>query len=36
MARKLVRIGGLYLAYEIISTAGILALLGWGINVPGF
>ena len=36
MARKLIKIGGLYVAYEIVSTAMLVALVAWGINIPGF
>lgn len=36
MARTMIRIGGWYLAYEIISSLVIVALLGWGIKFPGF
>jgi hypothetical protein len=36
MARKLIKIGGLYVAYEIVSTAVLVALVAWGINIPGF
>ena len=36
MTRKLIKIGGLYVAYEIVSTAMLVALVAWGINIPGF
>jgi hypothetical protein len=36
MARKLIKIGGWYIAYEISSTAVLMTLLAWGFNVPGF
>jgi hypothetical protein len=36
MARKLIKIGGIYVAYEIISTAVLAAVVAWGLNIPGF
>ena len=36
MASKLIKIGGFYLAYEIISTAVFAAVVAWGLNFPGF
>ncbi len=36
MARKLMKIGGLYLAYEITSTAALAAAVAYGFNIPGF
>lgn len=36
MARKLIRIGGWYIAYEVSSTLAVLAVVTWGINLPGF
>ncbi len=36
MARKLMKIGGLYLAYEITSTAVLAAAVAYGFNIPGF
>jgi hypothetical protein len=35
MARKLMKIGGWYIAYEVTSTLVILALVAWGFNLPG-
>lgn len=35
MAKTLIKIGGWYIAYEIVSTGVVLALVAWGINVPG-
>ena len=35
MAKTLLRIGGWYLVYEITSSLVIVALVAWGINVPG-
>lgn len=36
MARKIMKVGGWYLAYEVTSTAAIFALAAYGIQVPGF
>ncbi len=36
MARKFLKIGGLYLAYEITSTAALAAAVAYGIQLPGF
>lgn len=36
MARKLMAVGGLYLAYEVLSTALLAAALAWGFQLPGF
>ncbi len=36
MARKLMTVGGLYLAYEISSTVAIAAALAYGFRLPGF
>jgi len=36
MARKLIKAGGWYLAYEVGSTAVLLALVAYGIDLPGF
>jgi hypothetical protein len=35
MARKLMKIGGLYLAYEITSTAALAAAVAYGLHIPG-
>jgi hypothetical protein len=35
MARKLMAVGGLYLAYEITSTAALFAAVAYGIHLPG-
>lgn len=35
MARKLIKIGGLYVAYEIVSTAVLAAIVAWGLGIPG-
>lgn len=36
MARTILKIGGWYLAYEVVSTLAIVGLVAWGFNVPGF
>ena len=36
MARKAMKIGGLYLAYEIGSTVILLAIAAYGLQIPGF
>lgn len=36
MARKLIKFGGIYVAYEILSTAVIATVVAWGLNIPGF
>jgi hypothetical protein len=36
MASKLIKVGGLYIAYEIVSTAILAAIVAWGLNIPGF
>ena len=36
MASKLLKIGGLYLAYEITSTAALAAAIAYGFQLPGF
>jgi hypothetical protein len=36
MARKLIKIGGWYIAYEISSTAVLGAMIACGVQVPGF
>jgi hypothetical protein len=35
MARKLIKIGGWYLAYEVGSTAVLMALVAYGIDIHG-
>ena len=35
MAKKLMKIGGLYIAYEITSTAALAAAIAYGIHIPG-
>ena len=35
MAKKLLKIGGLYIAYEITSTAALAAAIAYGIHIPG-
>ena len=36
MASKVMKFGGLYLAYEIVSTAILMAVTAYGLNFPGF
>lgn len=36
MARKLIKAGGFYLAYEVTSTLALAAAVAYGINLPGF
>jgi hypothetical protein len=36
MARKLLKVGGWYLAYEVGSSAVLLALAAHGVQIPGF
>ncbi len=36
MAKRLLQVGGLYIAYEITSTAAIAAAVAYGLNLPGF
>lgn len=36
MARKVMKFGGLYLAYEIVSTAVLMTLAAYGLSFPGF
>ena len=33
---KLMKFGGLYLAYEVVSTALLFVIAAYGFNVPGF
>lgn len=35
MARKLIKVGGFYVAYEITSTLALAAAVAWGLNLPG-
>ena len=35
MAKKLLQIGGLYIACEITSTAALAAAVAYGFNFPG-
>ena len=35
MAKKLMKIGGLYIAYEITSTAALAAAIAYGFHIPG-
>jgi hypothetical protein len=35
MAKKLIGIGGLYIAYEIASTAALAAAVAYGFQIPG-
>ena len=35
MAKKLMKIGGLYIAYEITSTAALAAAIAYGFHLPG-
>ena len=35
MAKKLLKIGGLYIAYEITSTAALAAAFAYGLHIPG-
>ena len=35
MAKKLIRIGGFYIAYEITSTAALVAAVAYGLHIPG-
>ena len=35
MAKKLLKFGGLYIAYEITSTAALAAAIAYGIHIPG-
>jgi hypothetical protein len=36
MTSKVMKFGGLYLAYEILSTAILMTLAAYGLNFPGF
>lgn len=36
MASKLMKIGGIYLAYELVSTAALASAVAWGFNFPVF
>lgn len=36
MARKVLKIGGLYLAYEVGSTLLLMVLAWYGLQLPGF
>lgn len=36
MAKKIMKIGGLYIAYEITSTAALAMALAYGLRLPGF
>ena len=35
MARKLIKVGGFYFAYEITSTLALAAAVACGFNLPG-
>jgi hypothetical protein len=35
MARKLIKVGGYYVAYEITSTLALAAAIACGFNLPG-
>ncbi len=35
MAKKLIKFGGFYIAYEITSTAALAAAVAYGLNIPG-
>lgn len=35
MAKKFLQVGGLYIAYEITSTAALAAAVAYGFNFPG-
>jgi len=36
MGRKMLTFGGIYLAYEIVSSAILLAFAAYGFNLSGF
>jgi hypothetical protein len=36
MAKKIMKVGKWYIAYEVTSTAAFLALAAYGIRLPGF
>lgn len=36
MARKMIRFGGWYVAYELASTALVMGVLASGVRFPGF
>jgi hypothetical protein len=35
MAKTIIKFGGIYVAYEIVSTAALAAAVAYGINLPG-
>jgi hypothetical protein len=35
MARKIMKVGGWYIAYEVTSTAALVALAAYGFQIPG-
>lgn len=35
MARKLMAVGGLYVVYEVLSTALLAAAVAYGFHLPG-
>ncbi len=36
MAKKIIKVGGWYIAYEISSTAALAAIVAAGFRIPGF
>jgi hypothetical protein len=35
MARKIMAVGSLYLAYEVLSTLALAAAVAYGVQLPG-